>query len=115
MPAQHGSTGSAGFAVHGPALTAYTSTAGRVATELDGFARRELGTAATLSTNALSPLAHSSGFTPALLRFCQRVTTTAHGLGGAVHDIASTLHSVGAHYQATEHTVARHLTKPETR
>jgi hypothetical protein len=112
MAAHHGSSG---FAVHGPALTAFTSTAGRVATELDGFAHRELGTASTLSTNALSPLAHTSGFTPALLRFCQRVTDTAHGLGGAVHDIASTLHSVGQNYHATEHTVAHHLIQPENR
>lgn len=101
--------------MHGPALTAYASTAGRVATELDGFAHRELATASTLPTNALSPLAHTSGFTPALLRFCQHVTDTAHELGDAVHDIAATLHSVGKNYHDTEHTVAGHLTEPEIR
>ncbi|HEX3783241.1 MAG TPA: hypothetical protein VHX38_26540 [Pseudonocardiaceae bacterium] len=110
-PTHQKSSGS-GFAVQGPALTAYTSTAGRVATELDGFAKRELGTASTLPAEALSPLAHTSGFTPALLHFCQRVTDTAHELGAAVHDITSTLHSVRDNYHATEQTVAKHLSHP---
>lgn len=108
--AEHHASGGSGFAVRRPALTAFTTTAGRVATELDGFAHRELGTASTLPTNALSPLAHTSGFTPALLSFCRRVTDTAHELGNAVHDIESALHSVHADYHATEQTVAHHLT-----
>lgn len=109
MPEDSTSAGS-GFAVREQALAAFASTAGRIAAELDGFAHRELGTATDLPTNALSPLAHTSGFTAALVRFCGRVTDTAHGIGAAVHEIESAVESVRAHYHDTDRTVADRLT-----
>lgn len=107
--AEHPTSSGSGFAVHGPGLTAYTRTAGHVATELDGFAHTELGAGRGLPAEALSPLAHTSGFTPAFIRFCERAVDTAHALGSALHDVEATVRTARDNYLKTDKAAAEHL------
>ncbi|HEX3648952.1 MAG TPA: hypothetical protein VHV49_11020 [Pseudonocardiaceae bacterium] len=101
-------TGS-GFAVRDEALGDYASAAGRIATDLGGFAQRELHTASKLPADAFGSLAHSTGFTTAVVRFCGRVTDLAHECGGTMRDIESGVEQTRRHYRAAEHAVLAHL------
>jgi hypothetical protein len=98
-----------GFAVRDEALGAYARAAGRIATDLGGFAQRELHTAAHLPADAFGPLAHSTGFTPVVTRFGSRVTALAHGLGGTMRDITSGVERTRARYVAAEQEVLTRL------
>lgn len=103
------STGT-GFAVRDDALGAYAKAAGRIATDLTDFAQRELPTARHLPADAFGPLADSTGFTAALVRFGHRTTDVAAALGATMHDIESGVERTLAHYRSTEHSVAARLT-----
>jgi hypothetical protein len=99
----------AGFAVRDEALAAYARDASRLATDLAGFQHREFRTAHDLPTDAFGPLAHTVGFTTAVVRFCGRATDTAHAIGTSVHGIESGVDEARKHYQAVEHAVAARL------
>lgn len=101
--------GGAGFAVRDEALADFGTAAGRIAGELSGFGQRELPTARQLPTDAFGPLAHTCGFTSALVRVCDRATDTAHALGVTVHGIQSGVDQTRAHYRAVEQTVATRM------
>lgn len=107
--ADHATRTGSGFAVRDEALGAYAGAAGRLATELGGFAHRELHTAWHLPADAFGPLAHSTGFTPAVTRFCGRVTDLAHALGATVRDIESGVEQTRRHYRAAEQDVVSRL------
>jgi hypothetical protein len=96
----------AGFAVRDEALAQYAREAGRIATDLSGFAQRELPTARALPADAFGPLAHTCGFTPALVTFCGRATDTAHAIGATVRSIESGVDATRQHYRAAEQGVA---------
>lgn len=106
--AQH-SSGS-GFAVRDEALADYVAAAGRIATDLADFAQRELPTTRRLPDDAFSPLAHTTGFTDALVRFGHRAVDSAHALATTLHDVESGVDETRKHYLATEHAAAAQLT-----
>ncbi|HEY1571819.1 MAG TPA: hypothetical protein VGG05_10775 [Pseudonocardiaceae bacterium] len=107
--ADHATRTGSGFAVRDEALGAYAGAAGRIATDLGGFAHHELHTAWHLPADAFGPLAHSTGFTTGVVRFCGRVTDLAHGLGATMRDIESGVEQTRRHYRSAEQAVLAHL------
>jgi hypothetical protein len=97
---------SGGFAVRDEALATYVRTSGRIATELAGFGQHELGTVRTLPADAFGPLAHTVGFTEAVVRFAHLATDSAHAIGATVHNIESTVDEMVHRYRAAERSVA---------
>jgi hypothetical protein len=107
--ADHATRTGSGFAVRDEALGAYAGAAGRIATDLGGFAHRELNTAAHLPADAFGPLAHDTGFTVEVGRFCGRVTDLAHVVGGTIRDIESGVERTRRHYRAAEQDVVTRM------
>jgi hypothetical protein len=91
-----------GFTVRDEALGAYPAAVHPIATDLGGFGHRQLPTARALPKDAFGGLAHDTGFTAAVTRFCDRATDAAHGIGTAVHELAAGVEQARAHYRATE-------------
>lgn len=103
--ADHATRAGGGFAVRDEALATYARTASRIATELAGFGHHELQTARTLPADAFGPLAHTAGFTEAVLRFAGRATDSAHAIGANVHHVASIMDETVHRYRAAEKSV----------
>jgi hypothetical protein len=98
-----------GFTVRDDALRAYAAAVRPIAADLGGFGHRELPTARSLPKDAFGGLAHDTGFTAAVTRFCDRATEAAHGIGTAVHELAAGVDQARAHYRATEQQTTDHL------
>lgn len=105
----HATRTGSGFAVRDEALGACARAAGRIAADLGGFAHHELHTAWHLPSDAFGPLAHSTGFTAEVVRFCGRVTDLAHSVGATMRDIESGVQQTRQHYRAAEQEVLTHL------
>jgi hypothetical protein len=107
--AAHPTAAGSGFAVRDDALAAYVEAARALATDLAGCAGRELSTARELPADAFGRLAHTTGFTAALVRFCGHATDTAHALAETMRHIESTMDETLRNYRATERAVAEHI------